>query len=351
VSAHPLDRARRVPRTCIWEITGACNLRCVHCENHCGSRSPRELTLEQMEAVARSLAKMGCRTVDVTGGEPLLRRYWNKLCKLVTSLGMKTALITNGTLLDDEALDRAMEAGVGLIAVSIDGLKEVHDRTRLRPRPGPSPWEEAMEGLGRSLRRIETVVITQVNRHNLPQLPAMRDLLRSLGVKRWQLQLAVPTGRLLELKEPYVISPRDLEELTAFIESTNTGKGNGISIDTSDTIGYYTAREPHLRKRGGRQGVWVGCHEGKVRGCSAMPAEFDAGDLHDETLEEIWGDEERFAYGTRFDPRKLTGACATCAFGSLCRAGCTTMAYWVTGTIYENPYCLYKVRELERCRT
>jgi hypothetical protein len=28
----------------------------------------------------------------------------------------------------------------------------------------------------------------------------------------------------------------------------------------------------------------------------------------------------------------------------LCRAGCTTMAYWTTGSIYTNPFCLHRVR-------
>ena len=117
----------------------------------------------------------------------------------------------------DEALDRALDSGVGLVAVSIDGLREVHDATRLRPRPGPSPWEEAMAGLERAVGRVRTRVITQVNRTNLHQLPELRRLVADLGVENWQLQLAVPTGRLLDLGSPYVLHPEDLDGLTSFI--------------------------------------------------------------------------------------------------------------------------------------
>jgi radical SAM protein with 4Fe4S-binding SPASM domain len=353
---HPLDCVERRPRTCIWEITGACNLRCVHCENHCGARSPRELDMDAMMSVAASLSRLGCRHVDVTGGEPLLRRGWDALCLKLYELGMRTALITNGTLLDDEALDRALRARVSMVALSIDGLKQTHDWTRRRPGKGPSPWDEAVAGLRRALERIETVVITQVNCRNLDELPALRRLLGDLGVRRWQVQLCVPTGRVLELDEPYVIAPADLERLTAFIAGANTD-GSLPVVDTSDTIGYYTEREPLLRKRSAGQGLWLGCqagvrvvaltYEGKVRGCSAMPAEFDAGDLHDEDLAVIWNDAERFAYATRFDSTRLAGECGSCRFGALCRAGCTSMAWWVTGTIYSNPYCLYRLRELE----
>lgn len=347
--AHPLDRIERKPQTCIWEITGVCNLRCVHCENRCGEKGSNELSLEKMMEVAEDLARLGCRTVDVTGGEPLMRRGWDRLCARITGLGMRIALITNGTLLTDEALDRALESGVGVVAVSIDGLREVHDATRLRPRPGPSPYDEAMAGLRRAVKRVRTRVITQVNRTNMHQLPSMRALLADLGVENWQLQLAVPTGRLLDLGEPYVLHPGDLDALTAFIVEA-VEDGTPPFIDTGDTIGYYTEREPALRKRSSGQGVWLGCqagirvvaitYNGTVRGCSAMPADFDAGDLHTESLEDIWNDTDRFAYSTQFDPTKLTGECADCRFAALCRAGCTTMAFWVTGTIYENPYCL-----------
>lgn len=352
--AHPYDRIERRPWTCIWEITRTCNLRCVHCENRCGPQDERELSLDDLLRVADSLAQLGCKTVDITGGEPLMRTGWERLCNKLCSLGMHVVLITNGTLLDDGMLGRALDAGVGVVAISLDGLQAVHDATRLRPGPGPSPWKDTVTGIERALRRVTTKVITQVNRHNLGQLPELRLFLRDVGVKHWQLQLAVPTGRLLDLREPYVIAPQDLDELTRFIVDA-AADGMQPIVDTSDTIGYYTDRELILRKRTTGQGLWIGCqagmrtvaitYSGKVRGCSALPSEFDAGDLHDESLEKIWKDKERFAYSTRFDPKKLTGNCAVCRYGEICRAGCRTMAYWVTGTIYHNPYCLLSIRD------
>jgi hypothetical protein len=45
----------------------------------------------------------------------------------------------------------------------------------------------------RTLPRIETIVMTAINRRNLPELPALRDYLAGLGVRRWQIQLV---GRL-----------------------------------------------------------------------------------------------------------------------------------------------------------
>lgn len=354
MNGHPLDTVDRQPLTCIWEITRVCNLRCVHCENQCGERSPRELSTEAMGKVAQGLIRLGCKQVDLTGGEPLLRPDWADLCGMLVGSGVKVALITNGLLLDRDTLAQVLAAGVGAIGISIDGLQATHDGMRLRPGPGASPWQLAMAAVERVLPHLETVVITQVNKRSLPELPALHDLLSSLGVRRWQLQLTVPVGRVRDIHEPFVIAPSDLEELVGFITRTHQS-GCLPRIDVSDSIGYYTEHELGLRGAGTQTLPWLGCqagirlvaitYDGRVRGCSALPPEFDAGDVHDETIEDIWRDADRFAYATRFDAGKLCGGCASCRVAPLCRAGCTTMAYWSSGTIYDNPFCLLKARQ------
>ena len=353
MNGHPLDRVAREPHTCIFEITRRCNLRCIHCENECGEVSRRELPTERIRCVARELVQLGCRHVDVTGGEPLLHPDWAGLCRDFAEVGLRTAVITNGTLLDDERLARALDAGIAAVGISLDGLQATHDSIRLRPGAGLSPWRATVAAIERALPKIETVVMTAVNRWNLAELPALRQHLVAMGVQRWQIQLVIPLGRALEIAQPFVIAPADLEELTAFLVSARA-TGNTPRIDTSDTIGYFTERELGLRGSAESPSLWNGCqagiravaitYDGRVRGCSFMPPEFDAGDLHDESLTTIWNDAERFAYSTRFDARKLAGPCGHCRVGPLCRAGCTTMAYWTTGSIYSNPFCLRRVR-------
>jgi len=343
----------REPHTCILEITRRCNLRCIHCENQCGEISSRELPTGLLRQIARDLAQLGCREVHVTGGEPLIHPHWDDLCRDFAEVGLHTSLITNGTLLDQAHLERALDAGVGAIGISLDGMQATHDSIRVRPGAGPSPWREAVSAIERALPRIDTIVITAVNRRNLAELPALHDFLAGLGVRRWQIQLVIPMGRVLETREPLVIAPAELEALTAFLVDARRS-GKLPRIDTSDTIGYFTEREMGLRGSADSPSVWTGCqagircvaitYDGRVRGCSMMPPEFDAGDLYDESMTTIWNDAERFAYSTRFDAAKLAGPCGRCRVGPLCRAGCTTMAYWTTGSIYTNPFCLHRVR-------
>lgn len=352
MNRHPLDRVLRKPHTCIWEITRQCNLRCRHCGNDCGDRSTLELTAEEFHEVALDLARLGCHDVDVTGGEPLLHPQWDERCRDLATCGLRTALITNGTLLDDQRLQRALDVGISAFGISLDGMQATHDGIRARPGHGPSPWAQAVAAIERALPRADTIVITAVNRRNLAELPVLREYLAKLGVQRWQVQLVVPLGRAIIGGEPFVIAPSDLESLTAFLALARAD-GKTPRIDVTDTIGYFTEREMGMRGTG-KPAVWTGCqaglravaitYDGRVRGCSMMPPEFDAGDVHDEPFATIWNDVERFAYSTRFDAANLAGACGRCKVGPLCRAGCTTMAYWTTGSIYNNPFCLHRVR-------
>ena len=356
---HFLERLERKPVHCIWEITNACNLHCIHCNNHSVKPLHGELSFEKIIDVAQELSSLGCEVVNVSGGEPFLRPEWDRICLFLSNLGIAVAITTNGTLLTRENVDKAFSSGVKIIAVSIDGLKEFHDKNRtgkFSEFSGLSPFERAIEGIRYSIEKIETMVITQVNCTNLNQLSEIRALLRELGIRRWQLQLCVPTINILEMDEPYVISPEDLEFLTDFIVQANSD-GEIPFIETSDTIGYYTEKEPFLRKREKTRGLWLGCMagirliaikpDGKVRGCSLMPSEFDAGDLHLETLREIWEDKERFSYSTKFSEDKFAGGCRKCKYHFICRGGCRTMAFWATGTIYDNPYCLYRLKQIE----
>jgi radical SAM protein with 4Fe4S-binding SPASM domain len=356
VFQHPYERLERRLRACVWDITRLCNLRCVHCENRSGPRSSRELTLDQMLSVAESLARLGCEMVDITGGEPLTFRGWDVLSRRLTELGMRVVLITNGLLLDERRLQMALDAGVGLVVVSLDGEQAAHDATRLRLGPGPSPFLLALQAIERAGSRLPVAVLTQVNRTNIDDLPTMHERLGRMGVKRWQLQLAIPSGRLLDLAAPYVLAPADLPRLAALLETLRR-KGGLPDLEVNDTIGYYTRSELWLRQRGGRPGVWMSCvaglrcaaisYDGKVRGCSMMPPEFDAGSLHEESLEDIWNDRTRFGYTLAYDASQMSGVCGKCQFGPLCRAGCTSMAYYSTGSIYENPYCLQRLELLE----
>jgi radical SAM protein with 4Fe4S-binding SPASM domain len=351
-------RIARVPHTCFWEITNACNLRCIHCEADAGERSPDELSTEECLALADALAAAGCRGVNLTGGEPLLRLDWPLLARRLSDLGLSVTLISNGLLVDERAVERMVDAGVTGAAISLDGDREVHDTIRVQAgRARGSRYDAALHAIA-LLRSstLKTAVITQVHRRNLHDLRRMYEQLVALGVDVWQVQLAMPLGRLLRIQYEYLLDPSQLgglhEQLAALVADGR------LRIAVADNIGYYHRLEPIIRGAltGSSDVFWTGCYagcsvvgigaRGEVKGCPSHPRPFVVGNVREQPFAEIWADRRRFGYNTEWREELLEGGCARCAYRRLCRAGCTTMAFAVTGTIYHNPFCVQHTAEV-----
>ena len=92
-------------------------------------------------------------------------------------------MVCNGLCLTRERLHNLIRSGMRSISISLDGLKDVHNWMRRHP--------ESFDCAVNAIREITAIpeltfdVITCVTRRSLPQLPAMKELLISLGVKRW----------------------------------------------------------------------------------------------------------------------------------------------------------------------
>jgi radical SAM protein with 4Fe4S-binding SPASM domain len=292
--------------------------------------------------------------VSLTGGEPLLRGDWPEIARGFARLGIQVKVVTNGVLLTDGVIELMAGAGVAGVAVSLDGTREVHDAIRVPAGRMGSRHEKALDALARlAASPLRSAAITQLCAWNEGELETLYEVLAGLGVEAWQVQLAYPLGRLLDLREDYLLDPALLpaleKRLAALIEDGR------VAVVTADNIGYYGRNEPLLRLApGGMRSFFTGCmagclgvsimSNGDVKGCPTHPDVFVVGNVLEETFAEIWQDAARFSYNTGFREELLEGECAACPFRRVCRAGCTTMAWAVTGSIYDNPYCLRRAR-------
>ncbi len=79
--------------------TNKCNLNCSFCS--CKKRDKTdELSLEQINKLAREFKHLGCKAVTITGGgEPLMHPQISEIISSLYGWGMKIGLVTNGLLL------------------------------------------------------------------------------------------------------------------------------------------------------------------------------------------------------------------------------------------------------------
>jgi radical SAM protein with 4Fe4S-binding SPASM domain len=343
----------RVPITCYFEITDACNLRCVHCEADAGARSEGELDTEEAAALIDALARAGTRGVMLTGGEPLVRADWPELASRIASRGMAPTIITNGVLVDRDAIEQMLDQGVVGLSVSLDGDEQVHDAIRVGPRGrSRGVYRHAIRAIELAVASsLKVGVITQIHRRNLGDLERMCSQIADLGADVWQVQICMPLGRLVRREREYLIETAELPRLTERL-ARMIAEGQ-VPIAVADNIGYYDTHEPALRgSLGGQEGFWTGCKaglrvvgvcsDGSVKGCPSHPRELVVGNVRTEPFEAIWNDAGRYEYNTGFSEDLLEGGCAECSYRRLCRGGCTSMAYAVTGSIRDNPFCVQR---------
>jgi cyclic pyranopterin phosphate synthase len=121
------DRFGRIHRYLRMSITDRCNLRCQYCMPVEGIELKGKndlLTFDEIEMLARIFVDLGIRKIRITGGEPLVRRGVEELCRRLASIPrlQALALTTNGVLLREKA--RALkEAGVQHLNISLDTLR------------------------------------------------------------------------------------------------------------------------------------------------------------------------------------------------------------------------------------
>jgi Fe-coproporphyrin III synthase len=107
-----------------------CNLLCQHCYSSSGP-SLTKSTLDPtilLDAIT-DVHDLGYRIVSFSGGEPLLYEGLEVLLSHAKSLGMKTSVTTNGTVLNKELLDK-LKDHLDLLAISLDGPPSIHNQIR-----------------------------------------------------------------------------------------------------------------------------------------------------------------------------------------------------------------------------
>lgn len=120
------DKQGRQLRYLRMSVTDRCDLRCQYCMPADGvPASEREdvLTFEEIVRVVRVFARLGVKTVRLTGGEPLVRKYVAELVgRIRDEAGIQDiAMTTNATALKKVAKD-LVQSGLTRINVSLDSV-------------------------------------------------------------------------------------------------------------------------------------------------------------------------------------------------------------------------------------
>lgn len=185
-----------------------CNLACKHCYSWSGPEAKAMLPIETLGPALETLRAEGYEVLSLSGGEPMLYPELRELTALSRALGFRTVAITNGFRVNARFAD-LLDRFDGL-AVSFDGMKEVHDRVRGNPRAFDMAVAalEYLQETGKPAAAAYTA-----SRDSLGDIPDFVEMAARLGVRAVQIRPLVMAGRAAAAYSGPALTPADASRL------------------------------------------------------------------------------------------------------------------------------------------
>ena len=341
------------PRLIFWELTKHCNLECIHCRAEAADIDySGELSFDNVKAIIDDIVEVSKPILILTGGEPLYRPDIFDIAKYAVNSGLRTALATNGTLIDASTAVAIRESGISRVSISIDGSDAAtHDNFR----GIPGSFEDAIQG-SRLLKNegVEFQFNTTITKRNVDQISDILDFAINEGASALHIFMLVPVGCGVEIAATDMISSEKYEEvLNWFYERS---KNAPLELKATCAPHYYRVIRQRAAGEGrkltmeqdGMAAMTRGClagsgvcfisHKGDVQPCGYLP--LIAGNVMETHFKTIWDDSELFK--SLRDANQLTGKCGECGYRVVC-GGCRARAYYATGGyLDEEPFCVYQ---------
>jgi len=132
-------------RLIAWELTGACNLKCVHCRASAVERPlPDEFSTDEAIKLINEIAGYSSPILILTGGEPLLREDIFEIAAYGSKKNLRVVMGSNGTLITSDVAKKLRKAGVQRVAISIESANpKLHDEFRQIP----DAFHASLEGI------------------------------------------------------------------------------------------------------------------------------------------------------------------------------------------------------------
>ena len=353
------------PPIVVWNCTRQCNLHCLHCYADAKSVcSPDEMSTEEAKAFIRGLAEFGVPVLLFSGGEPLLRKDIFELADFAREQGIRPALSTNGTLINESVAETLRELGFSEVGISVDGIEENNDRFRGKK----GAFEAALRGIrtcvSKGLRVSLRLTITQFNYRDIPTI---LQLVEDENIGRVCFYHLAYSGRGGKLQDEDLSLQETRAVVDLICQCTQDFHRRGmakeiLTVDNhADGVYVYLKlkqQDPQraddvlalLKGNGGNNsGIRIGAVDdlGNVH-----PDQFwwhySLGNVRQRKFGDIWMDTgEPLMKGLKNRKGLLKGRCARCQYLDLCNGNLRVRAEAVYGDVWaEDPACYLSDEEI-----
>lgn len=300
-----------------WEATLRCNLNCLHCGSDCTKEAmyadmPLEHFLKVLDQINEHPHDL--ITVVITGGEPLLRKDLEQCGLEIRKRGFRWSMVTNGLLYTPERHNQLLNAGMGALTLSLDGLLDNHQWMRQNKHS----WQAAIHTIELLVKspRVAFDVVTCVNKRNISELELIYNLLLDKGVKAWRLFTIAPIGRA-KLNEELLLNANEIKQLMQFIAEKRKLGDMNVQFSCEGYVGDYETkvRDAYFFCRAG---IHIGSVliNGDISACPNNDRQFAQGNIYTHHFMDVWNTQFEIF---RNRNHLKTGICANCKEFDFCR--------------------------------
>lgn len=342
----------------IWNLIRRCNLTCKHCYALSADHDyPNELSTQEVYSVMDDLKSFKVPVLILSGGEPLLRPDIFEISLRAKEMGFYVGLSTNGTLIDEQMANRIANTGFDYVGISLDGLKETHDKFRRLEGAFDLSLAAVKMLIARDVKVGLRYTMTALNDHDFAPL---LNLMREVGAQKFYFSHLNYAGRgnIHRAKDAHHYTTKEAVDLLfeRAWEAAQKGLNEEYVTGNNDADGpwllhWAEKRFPqwlsHLRHRlvewgGNSSGVNVANIDnlGHVHP-DTMWWHHDLGSVRERLFSTIWSDTtDPIMRGLKQQPRNIGGRCATCKHFEICGGNTRVRAQQLSGNVWaEDPGC------------
>jgi Fe-coproporphyrin III synthase len=362
----PMGQKRQPPGpVVIWNLVRRCNLTCKHCYSISADKDfPGELSTQEVYTVMDDLKGFRVPVLILSGGEPLLRPDIFAISRRAKAMGFYVGLSTNGTLIDADNIDDIAAVGYDYVGISIDGLRDTHDRFRRLE----GAFDASMRGIrlchARGIKVGMRFTMTQDNAHELPQL---LQLMQDEGVDKFYLSHLNYAGRGNINRKTDVMLDTARRAMDLLFDTcwdyVQRGLHKEFVTGNNDADGVYLLywirkhfpeKEAHMRAK---LAQWGGNSSGvniaNIDNLGIVHPDtfwwhYPLGSVRERPFSQIWQDiSDPLMAGLKASPRVIKGRCGACQYFDVCGGNTRVRAHQLTNDPWaEDPACYLTDEEI-----
>ena len=303
-----------IPTHLMIELTLDCNLRCKHCYRYNSNSITKHdrLNTGDLLTLLRFFSERGTRIVELTGGEPLMHPHFNSILAFCAKHFAYVALITNGTLADEEVAKRIGSYKNVFVQISLHG-STAHSHNSFVGKSGAfNKTTNAISLL--SKENVLVRVAMTVTPKNMYEIEDTLLLSQELGADVFIYSPFVPLGRGKNLETFTYNQAMELVKLHNYLESKYK---NGIFFTLPSEM---LAKIKKLKNCGAGYDTCALSSEGTLRPCPLLPDKYAFVNLSKNNISTLLK-LKKFVGEYFYDLRSPSeNICGDCKYLSICKS-------------------------------